>query len=276
MPRVNQAGKVGNYADALTRELRAPIKVQMARGRTGVDRTSAANVVIAIPCASGHAVTIGYNQMFPPEVVRKKMTQAGWDFHHGALCPECAEKARAEKRRKPDLKLVPSAPPVEQDLVPKPTPEPKEVPMQTPTTQTSPLAVAAASANPSPSAKAKAARRAVMQWLNESFELTGAEKGRYKAGITDASIAKETGCAKSAVKQIREEFFGVIDRPKELDTISAEVGSLLLAADSLEKAAIAAAAKMVENAKGEARVIRDKAQKLTERLAQISREQGWS
>lgn len=278
MGSVNKAGKVGNYAEAISREFHSPVKVHLARGRTGIDRTSAANIIVAVPCSSGHEVEVGLNQMFPPEVIRKKMTQAGWDFHHGPLCPSCVDKAKAEKRRsKPVLALVPPAPPIEQDVEPQPQVPEKEVTMDTSIkTGASSMAIAAATApDLTPSAKAKAARREVMQWLDESFELTGAEKGRYKAGVTDASIAKETGCSEDAVKKIREDFYGALDRPKALDTIMAEVDSLKAAANLIITETEAAVNAMMDETKAKAKALHDKADKLKYRFEQISREQGW-
>lgn len=226
--------------------------------------------VLTVPCSRGHDVDIEMPTKFPHDVIKKKLIAKGWVFHGSKpVCAACVEADKKTSPAKPKLTVVPTEPPVEQDNQPE-VPE-KEVPMETSVT-----AIAAASAQPSPTAKAKAARRQVMQWLDESFELTGPEKGRYKAGITDASIAKETGCSEEAVKKIREEFFGVLDRPHELDVIMVEVGNLRAAADQLDKEATAAANNLIANAKAEAKVIRDKATALTERLARISREQGWS
>ncbi|MFL5900892.1 MAG: hypothetical protein ACJ75S_06800 [Solirubrobacterales bacterium] len=230
--------------------------------------------VLTIPCSRGHGVQIEMPTKFPHDVVKKKLMQQGWVFHGSKpVCPDCVEADKHKgPRAKPKLTVVPAAPPPQQDLepiVPQPTVPEKEPPMDT-------SATAIASATLTPSARAKAARREVMQWLEESFELTGPEKGRYKAGVTDATIAKETGCSEDAVKKIREEFFGLLDKPKELDGISAEIGTLRLAAAELERKATEAADEIKRNATAEAEVIRRKATELTERLNKISREQGWS
>lgn len=66
---------------------------------------------------------------------------------------------------------------------------------------------------PTASDQARAAKRAVMQWLDEAFNV---EKGTYRAGISDASIAKETGVAEAKVKSLREEFYGPLGEPDEL------------------------------------------------------------
>jgi hypothetical protein len=257
-------------------------KVALALGVGRIDwlnhRASDTGVrgILTVPCSRGHGVEIEMPTKFPHDVVKKKLMQQGWVFHgRKPVCPGCAEADR-HKGPRPKLKLVPATPPPEQDLEPI-TPQPT-VPEKEMTMETSATAIAAATSQQTltPSAKAKAARREVMQWLDESFELTGPEKGRYKAGVTDATIAKESGCSEEAVRKIREEFFGVLDKPKELDGISAEVGNLRLAAAELEKRAGEHADRIIADAKAEADVIRGKAGKLAERLAQISREQGWS
>lgn len=262
MPAQSKPGKVGNYAECLTRELKRPVLASLTRGRTGVDRTSAHNVLLIIECNEGHDVEVGFNQMFPPEIVRKKLMHAGWDCHHGAKCPACVRKPKPI-HKKPDLKVVPPAPSVPANDHPAPQ---QEIEVMQNQSSTSTVAIAAATATAQETtAKAKAARRQVLQWLDESFDITGEDQGRYKAGVTDASIAKETGCSEKAVVEIREEFYGKLAKPRELDNILAEVGSLLLAADQLEKNAIA-----------EAGVLRGKATDLQKRLDKISRDNGWS
>ena len=218
--------------------------------------------ILTVPCSRGHDVDVEMPTKFPHDVIKKKLQAKGWGFHgRKPVCPDCMEHDRETRENQRNAV----------DAAPAPQAE-KEVPMETSAT-----AIAAATAQQStPSARAKAARREVMQWLDESFELTGPEKGRYKAGINDATIAKETGCSTEAVAKIREEFFGALDKPKELDCISVEVGNLKLAAGELERTAKEAADELMRNARAEAEVIRRKADEIAQRLTRISREQGWT
>lgn len=223
---------------------------------------------LTVPCSKGHDVEIDMPTKFPSDVIKKKLMRQGWSFQgRKPVCPDCVS-ARKVTRLRPKTSAPEKLPVDQNDNQPILPEEQEQVPMDTSPT--------AAAAPITPSARAKAARREVMQWLDESFELTGPEKGRFKGGVTDATIAKETGCSEDAVRKIREEFFGILDRPRELDTISAEVGTLRLAADQLVKDATAQANRLIADATAQAKVIADKADKLSSRLAQISREQGWA
>lgn len=76
---------------------------------------------------------------------------------------------------------------------------------------------------PKPSAPTIAARRAAVEWLVEAFD---ADKGLYKAGVSDATIAKETGLAEAAVAEIRELNFGSLKEPSEIEFARAELNRL--------------------------------------------------
>lgn len=78
-------------------------------------------------------------------------------------------------------------------------------------------------AAPAPSPDARGARRAAMEWLGESFDLTA---GRYQPGVSDATIAKEVGMAETAVAQLREEFFGPLREPSEIEAIRAQLNMI--------------------------------------------------
>lgn len=75
-------------------------------------------------------------------------------------------------------------------------------------------------AAPTASDPARAAKRAVMQWLDEAFNV---EKGTYQAGVSDATIAKETGVAETKIKALREEFYGPLGEPDELREMKAKL-----------------------------------------------------
>ena len=93
------------------------------------------------------------------------------------------------------------------------------MPVATPTPPPPPLAPAGAA----PSDAARAIRRAVLVWLDEAYDVT---KHVYRAGVTDESIAKETGSAVEAVKKLREEFYGPLAEPTELAEVRAEIAAI--------------------------------------------------
>lgn len=70
---------------------------------------------------------------------------------------------------------------------------------------------------------ARKARREAMQWLSEAFD---PDKGKYSAGVSDATIAKETALSEAAVAALREEFFGPIKEPAEIAAWRSEVASI--------------------------------------------------
>lgn len=89
-----------------------------------------------------------------------------------------------------------------------------------------------AAAAPVPTPDARAARRAAMDWLGESFDLTA---GRYSPGVTDATIAREVGMSEAAVAQLREEFFGPLREPSEIEAVRIELGKIAQDAELLAR-----------------------------------------
>lgn len=70
---------------------------------------------------------------------------------------------------------------------------------------------------------AAAALRKVFQLLEDHFDGT---EGQYKNEYTDDRIAKETGISKDAVKQYRQNAFGKIKPPTELQLIRMDLAEL--------------------------------------------------
>lgn len=97
----------------------------------------------------------------------------------------------------------------------EPAKPPEEKPMSATVT---PIAEA-----PKPSEPGLAARRAAIEWLVEAFD---ADKGRYRSGVSDASIAKETGLSEHAVAEIRELNFGPLKEPAEIENARGELNRL--------------------------------------------------
>lgn len=75
----------------------------------------------------------------------------------------------------------------------------------------------------SPTDAARAMRRAVLQWLDEAYDVG---KSIYRAGVTDESIAKETGASVALVKQLREENYGPLSMPPELTEVMEELAGI--------------------------------------------------
>lgn len=111
------------------------------------------------------------------------------------------------------------------------------------------------------SAAAKRAHRAVIAWLEESFD---EDAGRYKSGMSDASIAKETGASPEYVAKVREEYFGPLKEPPEMEAIRAEMLQLHQEAERLRKDADAAA-----------KALEAKVDALGERIIKMARSNGW-
>ena len=66
---------------------------------------------------------------------------------------------------------------------------------------------------PAPSDNARRARRDALSWLDEAFS---PETGRYRAGVSDATIAAEVGLSEAMVAALREEFYGPLKEPEEV------------------------------------------------------------
>lgn len=165
---------------------------------------------VLIPCKGpcGGVVTFATPKIMSPEGLRRKLEVEGWRIDRRRHCPKC-NAARPHKEEKPvtdKAQLASSAAPRALSVVPTPPP-----------------AVA-------PTDAARAVRRAVIQWLEEAYNV---ERQAYQAGVTDDSIAKETGAALALVKQLREENYGPLAVPpelaelvEELRTIRREVGDM--------------------------------------------------
>lgn len=172
-------------------------------------------------------VPFSLNKALPVEPMAKKIAQAGWTMKP-CLCPKHALAAKLARMSE------------EEPQMPEPTPP------QSP---------------PDRSAQARAASRAVMQWLEQSFDDTA---GRYKAGFSDQTIADETGCSVQYVGQLREQFYGPLKAPTEFDRLVQEVGELKAGADRLE-----------QDAKAAAEVIRSAAAALERKLESAFTKNGW-
>lgn len=82
-----------------------------------------------------------------------------------------------------------------------------------------------------PSEAAKVVRRLVYTAIEEAYDESGK---RYKSPHSDASIAKDVDCAENLVATVRDEFFGPIGEPPEIDAIRVEVAALMERATQLK------------------------------------------
>lgn len=131
-------------------------------------------------CKQGTAVSLT-KSLLPPEVILKKFQQRGWrDVTKKPVCPTCQEK------EKPVSKLDPIIQPVGDDN------------MQ----------------NASPDAKKQ--HRKIMEALFLTFD---EEAKRYSKDYSDQRVAEETGAPVSAVKKCREDYFGTLAIPDEVDVV---------------------------------------------------------
>lgn len=217
-----------NHANGWGRDLARKLGIGgfVDRQPVGADK-----VTLHIPCAKGgHVVDVVIRANLDPNGTTKQMINAGWTVGRRRLvCPDCQPK-RAPRPPKGARKGV------EEQMG----------------QQTSGIAIAASQAQPTD--EARAARRAAMQWLEESFDV---KKGVFAAGVNDGTIARETGLSEAAVKQMREDFFGPLGEPDELRACRDEI------AEIRKRAAESQAAFMAE------------VQRVERRFNALCQKQGW-
>lgn len=160
-------------------------------------------IELSIPCSHGHEATEHYDKRLPMDKLRSHLTNKGWTFRgKKAACPACNQKEKpVERVTSID---VPSAKPLKEQLQPVAT------------------------------SLARKARREAMQWLSEAFD---PDKGKYSAGVSDATIAKETTLSEQAVAALRDEFFGPIKEPVEIALWRGEVASIRNDVDKMKNEA---------------------------------------
>lgn len=73
------------------------------------------------------------------------------------------------------------------------------------------------------SEKARTAKRLTMLALDESFQI---DKGQYKPGVSDATIAKELGISEQTVAKLRIEFYGELKVPDGIEDVQRQVAEL--------------------------------------------------
>jgi hypothetical protein len=176
--------------------------------------TTRVGQTLHIPCRGNgrnhlpHIVDVPIKPGQNPEAIAKKLLHDGWKIGHRLLCANSCKK----KREEPAMAGI--------TLEPQP---PEEQPAPTPTPA------------------AGRARRLVYMALEEDYDEV---KKAYRPGKSDAGIAKECGVAEALVKTIREESYGPLAVPSELDALRRLVEQFRKDAAAAHEAAVNAAVEL--------------------------------
>jgi AraC-like DNA-binding protein len=176
----------------------------MARriGLSGAIRFTPSRVglTLHVPCERGrHVVDVDADPGSHPDMIAKRMIRRGWTVGSKLTCPDCSRKPA--RRKEPAV----VAKPLEQSAA---------------AVTSMPTATGALAA---PSEAAKKAHRFVMMMLEEHYDEA---KNCYRAGYSDAKIAKESGASEPHVRDTREKYFGPIGEPAEVRALKAELAKL--------------------------------------------------
>ena len=196
-----------------------------------VCRPDRRGVLLDIPCTAGHVAEHRMNSAVPPQGVSRLLQQAGWILAHSkATCPEHAIKE----------KTVASTPNRTETAVMAPTP----------------ASIA------EQSAAAKRVHRAVMEALMSVYDDDGKS---YTGGYTDAKVADETGAATEYVRKVREDYFGPIAQPGEIDGLRKSIDELRAGIATITSDSTAAVHLLTKKADG-----------IEATLASLIRKNGWT
>lgn len=194
---------------------------------------------VLVPCDACHKQVEAFHMRnkLPTDQIRKKIVNAGWMLNGGkhAECPNHFSITAPKRKVEPMPEFLHAT---KVDWHDEPV---------TPTERT------------------KAAKREALTWLEEAFNV---ERGNYKAGVDDASIAKETGLSEEAVKALREDFYGPLKVPSELETLRSEVAAKLTLVDRLET-------DLKRHAETECELMRQQIGTLGSRLEAVITKGGW-
>lgn len=140
--------------------------------------------------------------VFDPAAAVARARKAGWRTGK-VKCPDHARSAKPKKE--PEIVSKPAA-----VLSVRPT-------------VVSPTSVPPVAANGEPSDAARLAKRLVIAALEDHYDDVAK---RYRPGHTDASIAKEAGCAEAVVAKLREDLFGPLGEPDEIAELRGKLDML--------------------------------------------------
>lgn len=157
----------------------------------------------------------------PQDMVIQKMRQRGWHIGKSAssdLCPACVRDHRT-KRLKPTLVEAPPPPATVKALADldklfsKPAPE-KETTMNIQTVPPAPQP---------PRQMSKSDQRLVFAAINDHYIN---ENEGYEAGWDDARVAKDLGCPRAWVTDVREQHFGPAEGNPKLRAVKDKMGEI--------------------------------------------------
>jgi hypothetical protein len=164
-------------------------QVQDECGDVRVLSTATGPIKIVLTCEQGkHEVEWTSANRIPAEAIASKLKREGWMLGRHIRCPEHAH-VRKEKK-KGEGKVA--------ELVIDNT-------------------------NQAATDAARTAKRLVMMALEESFVT---EKGCYKTGVSDETIAAELKIAPAVVVRLREEFYGPLKVPDEIEDVQRQIEEL--------------------------------------------------
>lgn len=168
----------------------------------------------------GHAVEKLERPLPEPNVLRKRFVAAGWGVKRKCTCPHCLRPKKVEPKEKPvkqpfKVKFTPKAPSYIQAL------DAQKLRKNTMKNNVTPIAVKAP--NDDTSDAAKQARRDAHSMLELYFDI---QNGCFKEGYSDKRIAEETGAAELWVIKRREEEFGALGAPPEIQEMRMEIISM--------------------------------------------------
>lgn len=195
-------------------------------------RTHARGVIVTLPCSAGHTIEHQMEKMLPPDALKRQLANRGWRLGKHLSCPDHTVRER------------------------------KSVTTEAP----QPAVVTPAAGM---TADARKVHRAVMEALMSVYDDDGK---RYSAGYTDQKVADETGAAVEYVRKTREEFFGPVAVPAELNEVRQEmdalVGSIALARRDM--------AQINRNAKSRFDNLDKIAKGISDKLDRIAKKNGWA
>lgn len=182
-------------------------------------------VTVSCGCGATGDVDFARNRL-PPVAIRKKIIQQGWKLTgKRAICPTCQQKEPA----------------------PMPETKPENV-------------AALPSVNQTPDARK--VHRAVMGWPEEAYD---EDAKRYQDSFSGQTIADETGASVKYVAKCREDYFGPLAMPNELETLTKALKALddkLHESDKQARRAIQTVtdmhSKVMQTLRAEQQAIRDK------------------
>lgn len=174
---------------------------------------TAVGQTLHIPCRTGdHIVDFPIAAHLPPEVVVKKMLQAGWTVGNHPKCPDCSRSRQSKANSENSKKRWAGTTPEERSAYMKTLrakAEKKDENMNEGLNATT----SDNNATTKVSDAARKAHRLVMQCLEDYYD---EQSKRYRPGRSDKGIAEETGASEASVKKTREEYFGPLGEPEEL------------------------------------------------------------